>query len=373
MAAINDSDLNYYDQDDTELETPERNYNRAEMVTVAVVLASIMVVTITMNFLIIIAFCTTKNVRKYTNYFYVSLAGTDIAVGLMVMPFMAMETLQGDFTLGKGVCLFWLSMDYFTSSTSVFNMTVICIDRYLAILQPMRYRPVRTQRVIISMIAAAWVCGFMAEVPATLLWEAVTGYSIIDYNDTCDVEWVDNVPYTLTSTFMTIIFPFIIMLVLYAQIYYIIRKRAKELGNFRHRVRTSPVNDFDSQTESTDLQTTVFLSRRGGHHTTTLIANSTPSQRAVRYNRVTRDKKAATTLGILLGFSFLSWIPWQIVSIVNASCGSYCTPVIIYDIALWMQYSNSMVNPFLYILRDKSFLFAVKRILHKSFCRCRTS
>ncbi|XP_070557258.1 5-hydroxytryptamine receptor 1D-like [Ptychodera flava] len=227
-------------------------------------------------------------------------------------------------------------------------MTVICIDRYLAILQPMRYRPVRTQRVIISMIAAAWVCGFMAEVPATLLWEAVTGYSIIDYNDTCDVEWVDNVPYTLTSTFMTIIFPFIIMLVLYAQIYYIIRKRAKELGNFRHRVRTSPVNDFDSQTESTDLQTTVFLSRRGGHHTTTLIANSTPSQRAVRYNRVTRDKKAATTLGILLGFFFLSWIPWQIVSIVNASCGSYCTPVIIYDIALWMQYSNSMVNPFLH-------------------------
>ncbi|XP_006811363.1 5-hydroxytryptamine receptor 1B-like [Saccoglossus kowalevskii] len=360
------------------LETPERNYTTGTMIIVILILTLIIITTVSMNLLIIAAFATTKNVRKHTNYFYASLAGTDIAIGLIVMPFMATESLLGYWKFGKWPCLFWLSMDYFTSSTSVFNMTAICIDRYMAIRLPMRYRPMRTHKLIVGMIVTAWIAGFLAEVPATLLWEPITGESIIDYNDTCDVEWVDNVPYTLTSTFVTIVFPFAIMLILYSQIYFIIRKRAKKLGRFRPR-KSSSANSNNSSGGSRYLGDYVTSSGDVSAARAAILpdigkssfGSSRNTIKTVRYNRVARDKKAATTLGILLGFFFFSWIPWQIISIVNASCGDYCTPVVVYDIALWLQYSNSMVNPFLYILRDTSFKVAVYRIFFKCFCRCR--
>ncbi|XP_078000794.1 histamine H3 receptor-like [Glandiceps talaboti] len=381
---------NEADGDITTLETPGRNYGPIENITVGIVLVVIICVTIFMNALIILAFCTSKEVRKLNNYFFFSLAITDILMGMFVMPFMLTEQLLGSWPYGKVVCQFWLCMDYFLSSASVFNMAVICIDRYMHILHPLTYPSKRTPKLVITMILIAWILGLLAETPATLLWETISGTSVINYSHTCEVEWFDNVPFQIASTVITILIPFIVMLVLYCRMYVAVQKSMRWIR--KHSLAASPspslldLQRFNVKTTETnhDVRQDYHSDASGDeHHSQTgrnwntarqtlqktgsmrsnLNLNLFFKSRTTKRTRILKDKNTATTLGILLGFFALSWLPWQIISIIDSACASYCVPVIWYDIFLWLQYSNSMVNPFLYIYRDTSFRQAVKNIM----------
>ncbi|XP_006823788.1 5-hydroxytryptamine receptor 1A-alpha-like [Saccoglossus kowalevskii] len=368
--------------DPSSLVTPDRNYGLLGMVIVSTILVAIMAVALFMNSLIIVAFCTSRHVRKMNNYFFFSLALTDILIAVLVMPLMATEQLLGTWKFGKELCLIWLCADYFLSSAAVFNMTVICIDRYLSIVHPLSYPPSRTPKRIIAMIVAAWVLGLFAELPATLLWEPIGQKSVINYTHTCDVEWVDNVYYSILSTVLTIFVPFVVMAVLYSRMYCAVRRSLRW-------VMKHSVSGFESS-ESVNQHSQIHHSDGGmpsecdaslhSHHNTSswslarVLLQKPDShsgrlnrtkRRGKKRNRVLRNKKTAKTLGILLGFFAFSWLPWQILSIVDAVCGYYCVPVFWYDICLWLQYSNSMVNPFLYIFRDDSFRIAVYGILTK--------
>ncbi|XP_006811364.1 5-hydroxytryptamine receptor 7-like [Saccoglossus kowalevskii] len=363
--------------DPNSLVTPDRDYGRLGTIVVSTILVAIMAVTLFMNSLIILAFCTSRHVRKINNYFFFSLALTDILMAVLVMPWMATEQLLGTWMFGKELCLVWLCADYFLSSASVFNMTFICIDRYLNIVHPLSYPASRTPKRIIAMIVAAWVLGLLAELPATLLWEPIGQKSVINYTHTCDVEWVANVYYTVLSTVLTVFVPFIVMTVLYSRLYCAIRRSLRW-------IRKHSFAGFESS-ESINQYTQVNHHNGDGiplecadslhsHHSTSgwslarlLLQNpdSHTKRRGNKKHRVLKDKKTAKTLGILLGFFAFSWLPWQVVSITDAACGYYCVPTLLYDICLWLQYSNSMINPFLYIFRDDSFRIAVYGILTK--------
>ena len=41
---------------------------------------------------------------------------------------------------GKFLCDAWLTLDYVASNTSVMNLLIICIDRYLSVSYPVKYR-----------------------------------------------------------------------------------------------------------------------------------------------------------------------------------------------------------------------------------------
>ena len=42
--------------------------------------------------------------------------------------------------LGSAMCKAWLSVDYTANNASVMNLPVICVDRYLAITKPVKYK-----------------------------------------------------------------------------------------------------------------------------------------------------------------------------------------------------------------------------------------
>ncbi|XP_070559944.1 histamine H3 receptor-like [Ptychodera flava] len=368
-------------------DTPDRNYDDVATVLVSTVLLIIIVVTVFMNALIIIAFCISREVRKLNNYFFFSLAITDILMGAFVMPLMATEQLTGSWPYGKALCQTWLSMDYFLSSASVFNMIVICIDRYMNIIHPLSYPSRRTPGFVVKMIIIAWILGFLTEVPAILLWEPVSGESMVNYTHSCEIEWVYNVPYQVTSTVATVLVPFVIMIIMYSRMLCAVEKSMNWIRKHSLAPTPSPspsmsLNRYISvNVVDRDFIDNGSLNAQRGLSTSTLSIARTSLQKSpsqisnVRKNkkskrtRILNDKKTATTLGILLAFFAVSWLPWQAVSIIDATCNQFCVPIVVYDICLWLQYSNSMVNPFLYIFRDTSFRTAVKKIL--GWCTCR--
>lgn len=92
-----------------------------------------------------------KALHTVTNMLLVSLAISDLMVGLAVIPsFVACFHVKCDAVLAKMV------YDYFLF-VSVANLCAITVDRYTAVMHPLRYPNKMTPLAAIRVIAVAWV------------------------------------------------------------------------------------------------------------------------------------------------------------------------------------------------------------------------
>jgi len=78
--------------------------------------------------------------------------------------------------------------------------------------------------------------------------------------------------------------------------------------------------------------------------------------------RLNREKKAAKTVGVIVGCFVLCWAPFFTVYVLGVFCAG-CTPQIAFAIFFWLGYCNSAINPFVYALCSKDFRFAFRRLL----------
>ncbi|XP_020293889.1 5-hydroxytryptamine receptor 1 isoform X2 [Pseudomyrmex gracilis] len=107
--------------------------------------------------------------------------------------------------------------------------------------------------------------------------------------------------------------------------------------------------------------------------TTTFIRNSTcsvtnsPQQKKLRL--LVKERKASTTLGIIMGVFVCCWLPFFILALVRPFIHnySYYIPEFLSDLFLWLGYCNSLLNPIIYAILNKDFRRPFREIL---FCRC---
>ena len=70
------------------------------------------------------------------------------------------------------MCLFWLSVDYTASTASIFNLSILSLDRYWSITSPLRYLRRRTKKRALIMIMLAWFGASMWFIPV-LGWNQI--------------------------------------------------------------------------------------------------------------------------------------------------------------------------------------------------------
>ena len=108
------------------------------------------------NGFIIFLVCSRRNLRTKTNAFIVSLAVADFCVGLSVIPSLFLcdftNTCDWPQHLGSWVNIIrWLF-----SNTSVVNLCVLVLDRFIAIVHPLKYITFMTCRHMIQVIFFSW-------------------------------------------------------------------------------------------------------------------------------------------------------------------------------------------------------------------------
>lgn len=177
----------------------------------------VIVATIFGNALVIVAVFTEKRLRKVSNSFIVSLAISDIVVGLFVTPVSLLYYLDQQWRFGAIFCDIWVSVDVVCCTASIVNLCVISFDRYNAITQPLKYAFKRTPRRAALMIGFVWTYSLLIAAPPLLGWRNER------QDNECRVSQV--IGYTFFSTIGAFYIPLVVMLVMYARIFRATLKR----------------------------------------------------------------------------------------------------------------------------------------------------
>ncbi|KAG8148286.1 hypothetical protein E2320_007276 [Naja naja] len=88
------------------------------------------------NVLVCWAVALNSRLKTATNYFLVSLAVADVAVGLLAIPFAV--TISMGLTTDFHCCLFLACFVLVLTQSSIFSLLAVAVDRYLAIKIPLR-------------------------------------------------------------------------------------------------------------------------------------------------------------------------------------------------------------------------------------------
>lgn len=110
-----------------------------------------------------------------TNYYLFSLAVSDLLVLLLGMPLELYELWQNyPFLLGKGGCYFKTFLFEVVCLASILNVTALSIERYIAVVHPLRAKYVVTRTHAKRVILTVWGMSVLCAVPNTSLHGIIT-------------------------------------------------------------------------------------------------------------------------------------------------------------------------------------------------------
>ncbi|XP_037836843.1 galanin receptor 2a [Kryptolebias marmoratus] len=139
---------------------------RAEPVLVSLGFCLIFLLGIAGNCLVLAVLCRNGQMKtKTTNMFLCSLAAADLSFILFCVPFQATVYTLDRWVFGPGLCRAVHLLIFLTMYASIFTLTAVSLDRYLAICFPLRSRQMRTPRNTLASICLVWVLALVFSSP----------------------------------------------------------------------------------------------------------------------------------------------------------------------------------------------------------------
>ncbi|XP_019366376.1 PREDICTED: D(2) dopamine receptor isoform X4 [Gavialis gangeticus] len=208
------------------------------------------------NVLVCMAVSREKALQTTTNYLIVSLAVADLLVATLVMPWVVYLEVVGEWRFSRIHCDIFVTLDVMMCTASILNLCAISIDRYTAVAMPMLYNTrYSSKRRVTVMIAVVWVLSFAISCP--LLF----GLNNTEKNE-CIIA---NPAFVVYSSIVSFYVPFIVTLLVYVQIYIVLRKRRKRVNTKRTTLgpdsdTQAPLKDKCTHPEDVKLCTVIVKS-----------------------------------------------------------------------------------------------------------------
>ncbi|XP_043928065.1 5-hydroxytryptamine receptor 1F [Protopterus annectens] len=333
-------------------------------------LSLLALMTTAINSLVIAAIIVTRKLHHPANYLICSLAVTDFLVAVLVMPFSIVYILKETWIMGQVVCNIWLSVDITCCTCSILHLSAIALDRYRAITDAVEYARKRTPKHATIMIAVVWVISIFISMPP-LFWR----YRVATREDECIIKH-DHIAFTIYSTFGAFYIPLTLILILYYKIF----KAAKTLYHRRttSRIAKEEANgqfSMESFGKSSKLPSASSIvekscsdpSTDGDKAHITVRSPRFESRRGKSWRRqkisCSREKKAATTLGLILGAFVICWLPFFIKEVIVNICESCSVSAEMSDFLTWLGYLNSLINPLIYTIFNEDFKKAFQKLM----------
>ncbi|XP_053572193.1 alpha-1A adrenergic receptor [Bombina bombina] len=321
---------------------PALNFTRA--IVLGFTLGAFIVMAIVGNIMVILSVVTNRHLRIPTNYLIVNLAIADLLLSSTVLPFSATLEIVAYWVFGRIFCDIWAAMDVLCCTASIFSLCAISIDRYIGVRYSLQYPTIVTRKRAILALLGVWVLSTVISVGPLLGWKQPAP------PDELDCEITTEPFYALFSSLGSFYIPLIVILVMYCRVYIVAKKITKNLE----------AGVMKEKMDSKELTLRI--------HCRNIQEDSSKSQQprsslALKLMKFSREKKAAKTLGIVVGMFILCWLPFftnlPIIAIFQQLKPSETVQKIIF----WLGYFNSCINPIIYPCSSKEFKRAFIRIL----------
>ena len=119
------------------------------------------ILTMVVNGLVIFLVCSKRQLRTKTNTFIVSLAVADFGVGMLAVPSHFFCSLTTDCTPRSKEGLIVTFVRVFTIYASGTNLVSLVLERYVAVVKPLKYLTFMTRRRVIQMVLTSWGIPFL--------------------------------------------------------------------------------------------------------------------------------------------------------------------------------------------------------------------
>ncbi|XP_056467509.1 trace amine-associated receptor 1-like [Gadus chalcogrammus] len=288
-------------------------------------LGSAVILTVLGNLFVIVAIAHFKQLHTPPNYLTLSLAVTDLLLGVLVMFPSMIQSIETCWYLGDMLCKLFNSSDILLCTASILNLSFISIDRYYAVCHPMLYPRKITVHTAVIMILVTWCVSSVAGFGMIFLKLNILGMEEFYYNNVaCEggcVMLTTGVASTVLSM-LSFYIPGVIMLAIYLKIYMVAQRQVRTIG----------------------------------------LQNTSSS------NVDKHQRKATKTLAIIMGVFLSFWLPFFLCFIIDPIIG-YSVPPAVFNTLVWLGYLNSTVNPLVYALFYSWFRKAFQIIVSGSIFR----
>ncbi|XP_026181593.1 somatostatin receptor type 5-like isoform X2 [Mastacembelus armatus] len=286
-------------------------------VVTAVIYTIVFIVGFLGNTLAIYVVVRYAKMKTVTNMYILNLALAD-ELYILGIPFLGTNSALSYWPYGDFLCKVCMTADAMSQFTSTFCLTVMSIDRYLAVVYPIRSAKWRRPQVAKVFSGMVWVVSFLIVLPVTI-------YSHVQEEfNTCNITWpaprdLWSIVFILYTSILGFFGPLIVICLCYLLIVIKVRSAGVRAG----------------------------LTKR----------------------RKSERKVTRMVVIIVLVFAFC-WLPFFIANIVNLIyiIPENNTTVAVYFFLVILTYVNSCANPILYGFLSDNFKQSFQKVLcfHKS-------
>ncbi|KAM3916744.1 somatostatin receptor type 5 [Leptodactylus fuscus] len=264
------------------------------------------------NTLVIYVVLRYAKMKTVTNIYILNLAVADVLF-MLGLPFLATQNAISYWPFGTFLCRLVLTVDGINQFTSIFCLTVMSIDRYLAVVHPIKSTKWRRPRVAKLISATVWTLSFLVVLPVVIFSDVQPDFH------TCNINWPEPVNIWSTAFIIyTSVLGFFGPLLVICLCYLLIVIKVKSSG---------------------------------------LRVGSTRRRRS--------ERKVTRMVVIIVAVFVFCWLPFYILNIVNLT---FIVPeepayVGVYFFVVVLSYANSCANPILYGFLSDNFKQSFQKVL----------
>ncbi|XP_014869185.1 PREDICTED: somatostatin receptor type 5-like isoform X1 [Poecilia mexicana] len=252
--------------------------------------------------------------ESVTNIYILNLAIAD-ELFMLGLPFLAVQNSLQAWPFGPFMCRLVMTVDSINQFTSIFCLTVMSVDRYLAVVHPIRSSKWRRPPVAKVVNGTVWALSFLVVLPVVIF------ANIQKAGGTCNISWPQPaniwraafIIYTSTVGFFC---PLLIICLCYLLIVFKIRSSGKKV-----------------------------------HATSTKRRKS--------------ERKVTRMVVIVVAVFVFCWLPFYALNIINLLVSLPSDYQGLYYFVVVLGYANSCANPIVYGFLSDNF----KRGFRKALCR----
>ncbi|KPP75802.1 alpha-1A adrenergic receptor-like [Scleropages formosus] len=326
------------------IHSPSPDLNVPKAVALGLVLGVFLVFGVLGNILVILSVLCHRHLRTATHYFIANLAVADLLLSAAVLPFSVTFEILGRWVFGRLLCNIWAAVDVLCCTASILSLCAISVDRYIGVSYPLRYPAMMTERRGLLALALLWALSAAISAGPLLGWREPAP----EDESVCAVNQEPG--YAIFSAVGSFYLPLTIILAMYCRVYVVARRETLGLRE-GHKAAGS------------DLEGVTLRMHRGNTAVSDDEALHSRTHFTLRLLKFSREKKAAKTLGIVVGCFVLCWLPFFLVLPIGSIFPAHRPSDTVFKVTFWLGYFNSCINPIIYPCSSKEFKRAFQNVL----------